>query len=276
LFLALTGGEPLLHPEALEIAQAAVARHFFVRLKTNGTLFDSTSLAQWIDCGVQQVDLSLYHVDPAKHDAFVGQTGALKKTMRTARALRDQGVAVDIGATVMNWNAPACSSLIDFFEAEGLRYSFETDVCVRNDGNRAPCAERATDEQIAAVLRDPRFNRDLETCSRESLFEMDDPICGAGASFVLIMPDGDVRLCQRLPMSLGNVLEQPLRELWPTSPERRRFTSLKVKDFRRCATCSLAAACNHCPASALLETGDLLSATDEECRLARLQRASRT
>jgi AdoMet-dependent heme synthase len=73
--------------------------------------------------------------------------------------------------------------------------------------------------------------------------------CAAGISGLTLLPDGGVTPCRRLPLVIGNVRRQSLRELWAVSPvlqdlrDRSRYQG-------RCGECHRWARCRGCRAIA--------------------------
>ena len=86
--------------------------------------------------------------------------------------------------------------------------------------------------------------------------------CVVGVDGLCVMPEGEVFPCRRFPVSIGNLLVQPLTELWEKSDilERvRRKENLKGK----CGSCEIEG-CRGCRSLALSLTGDYL-AEDPHC-----------
>jgi radical SAM protein with 4Fe4S-binding SPASM domain len=73
--------------------------------------------------------------------------------------------------------------------------------------------------------------------------------CAAGVAGLTILADGTVTPCRRLPIPLGKVGENSLREIWATSPvlEQLRNKSLYLG---KCGTCSRWSTCRGCRAIA--------------------------
>ena len=86
--------------------------------------------------------------------------------------------------------------------------------------------------------------------------------CVAGVDGLCIMPEGNVFPCRRFPISIGNLLDQPLKQLWETSEmleKLKRKENLKGK----CGRCFIAD-CRGCRSLALSLTGDYLG-EDPHC-----------
>ncbi|NIM05174.1 MAG: SPASM domain-containing protein, partial [Armatimonadetes bacterium] len=82
--------------------------------------------------------------------------------------------------------------------------------------------------------------------------------CAAGISGFSLLSDGTVLPCRRLPVSLGNVREDSVREIWATSEvlnslrDRSRYKG-------KCASCPRWASCRGCRAIAYAHSGKILS-----------------
>ena len=86
--------------------------------------------------------------------------------------------------------------------------------------------------------------------------------CVVGSDGLCIMPGGEVFPCRRFPVSVGNLLVQPLKEIWDESEiliKVRKKENLKG----RCGDCDIKE-CRGCRSLALSITGDYL-AEDPHC-----------
>jgi AdoMet-dependent heme synthase len=72
--------------------------------------------------------------------------------------------------------------------------------------------------------------------------------CAAGVCGLTLLPDGTLTPCRRLPVAIGNVREDSIRQVWAESPvlnalrDRRRYG--------RCGSCPHWAICRGCRAIA--------------------------
>lgn len=88
-------------------------------------------------------------------------------------------------------------------------------------------------------------------------------MCSVGNNALTIMPNGDVFPCRRLPLKIGNLLENTVYEIWYKNPllwEFRNPGNLKGK----CGQCEYVPVCRGCRALAFAATGDYLQA-DTQC-----------
>jgi len=72
LHVGLTGGEPTLHPELLEIVRGAARAELYTHLVTAGTTLDGRGLAELRDAGLRSVQLSIQDSQGDAADAVAG------------------------------------------------------------------------------------------------------------------------------------------------------------------------------------------------------------
>ena len=123
LFLSLTGGEAMLHPEFWAIADEAASRGFALSVLTNGTLLTEAAcdrLAAYPS--LWALSLSVYGARAETHDAVTQGAGSFERTMAGARRLRDRGVRLGLKFIVMRANAAETDvrEFLSGLEAKGL------------------------------------------------------------------------------------------------------------------------------------------------------------
>lgn len=112
--LVMSGGEPLFRPDLFDLAEYGVESGFRMALATNGTLVDRRVAAKIADAGFSRVAISLDGANPDTHDRFRGQPGAHARAVTGIRALREEGVSVQINSTIAKHNVAELPALLDF------------------------------------------------------------------------------------------------------------------------------------------------------------------
>ena len=112
--LVMSGGEPLFRPDLFDLAEYGVESGFRMALATNGTLVDARIAAKIADAGFSRVAISLDGAAPDTHDRFRGQPGAHARAVAGIRALRDEGVSVQINSTIAKHNVAELPDILDF------------------------------------------------------------------------------------------------------------------------------------------------------------------
>lgn len=74
--IVITGGEPLVRPDILDIARHAVKQGFMVVFGTNGMLINDQMAKSLVEIGVMGMGISIDSLDPQKHNQFRGVPGA--------------------------------------------------------------------------------------------------------------------------------------------------------------------------------------------------------
>lgn len=110
--LVLSGGEPLMRPDILDIARYAAGQGLPVALATNGTLIDDALAGRIKDSGVQRVSISFDGADAATHDAFRALPGAFAAAVRGVQALRAVDVPVQINTTIAKHNQAQLEAIL--------------------------------------------------------------------------------------------------------------------------------------------------------------------
>jgi len=84
--VALSGGEPTIHPHFYKVVRSLADRGIYVAVATNGWLFaDKKYLIKAKEMGVRYIEVSVDSADPSKHDEFRGVPGSWKKAIQTLR-----------------------------------------------------------------------------------------------------------------------------------------------------------------------------------------------
>lgn len=79
-YLVITGGEPFLRKDLLEILEYAVSRIKHVRIQTNGTLLTSDDAEKVVRLGLDEIWVSIDGLETT-HDWLRGEKGSFRKTM---------------------------------------------------------------------------------------------------------------------------------------------------------------------------------------------------
>jgi radical SAM protein with 4Fe4S-binding SPASM domain len=86
--------------------------------------------------------------------------------------------------------------------------------------------------------------------------------CGIGINSLAILADGTVYPCRRLPIKIGKVPEQKIKDIFLHSKILNELRN--VEKFKKCSKCDLLQVCRGCPAIAYAVHGDYF-APDPQC-----------
>lgn len=117
--LLVSGGEPLVRPDILDLAGYATSLGVRVTFSTNGTLIDEQKAKRMADIGVTYAGISIDGAE-AQHDRFRGKKGAFREALRGIRNCRAAGIRVGARFTVTGDNVDELESVFRTVENEGI------------------------------------------------------------------------------------------------------------------------------------------------------------
>lgn len=292
LFLKITGGEPLLRPDLLDIVGAARAQAFAVSIDTNGTLLSPALGRALGELGLLEVGVSLHAADAASHERITGVRGSFDAALAGIRTLRSNGIRVRIKCSVLaeaagGWRGlPAlaarlgCSLSLDplIFPREGAPADAASSAALASSAAPSDEQEEALRlqhavEGAAGSKPSPR-SRSADGPAPAQEDPGARPPCGAGTWSVDVRPDGEVRPCTQWARPLGDVCQESLVTIWART--RREVGPLRRDAVCGCSQCEHFARCGQCPALQERLQGDWRTPTPLVCRRAALWHRIRT
>ena len=110
----LTGGEPLLRRDILEIVRRAAERELWVVVGTNGVRITENVARRLAEAGARGLSLSLDALDPDRHDRFRKVRGAWQNTVEGAEILNRTGLPFIVQTTAGSHNLGELDAIADF------------------------------------------------------------------------------------------------------------------------------------------------------------------
>ena len=110
----LTGGEPLLRRDILEIVRRASERDLWVVVGTNGVRITENVAKRLAEAGARGLSLSLDALDPDRHDRFRRVRGAWQNTVDGAEILNRTGLPFIVQTTAGSHNHGELEAIADF------------------------------------------------------------------------------------------------------------------------------------------------------------------
>jgi radical SAM protein with 4Fe4S-binding SPASM domain len=288
--LILSGGEPLIRPDIVELASFARERGSAVALATNGLLMTEKIAGELSRAGVRRVGVSLDGASAETHDGLRGVRGAFDAALSALRFVRAAEVSTQINMTVCRGNRDEIEEVLLLAEREGVQavhlFVFVPVGCGLDWGkdrslSAVECEEllhwfRKREGSMSIEMRltcAPQYQRILAEDEREGAAgRVGEPAgdcaagpsgCLGGKSVCFVSHVGDVFPCGYLPVAAGNVRERSLKEIWEGS---ELFRELRDADRlgAPCGMCAYKVTCGGCRARACAATGDYLGG-DRSC-----------
>ena len=275
----VTGGEPLLKRELLPLLdhldrQSAVEE---LGIITNGLLMDRERMRRLSDFSkLRKIKISLDGADAETNDA-IRSKGVFEKVMQNILLMREEKrFEIIVMFTVMKKNFRNLPSVFKLCEDSGIDGLIIERFIPLGKGKEAMnevLRREEWSEMIGMLFRffsiEGEENSLLPYQAFQISFTGEEPEllgapCVIGVDGLCIMPEGDVFPCRRFPVSIGNLLQTPLKQIWEASG---LLEKLRVKKNLKgkCGKCKMED-CRGCRSLALALTGDSLG-EDPHCWL---------
>jgi len=273
--ILFSGGEPLMRPDLLELAQYATDKGMRAVISTNGTLMTKEITAGLKKIGLSYVGVSLDGLQKT-HDRFRGSKGAFEKAIKGIRNCREAGIKVGLRFTVNKHNVADVPDMFDLLRKEKIERMCFYHLVYTGRGSKLREEDLTHEETrqlldlIAAKTR-AMFNDGLKpeilTVDNHAdgpylylKMKKEDPVRAAqvlellemnegnssGVGIGCVSWDGEVypdQFWRNQP--LGNVRQKPFSKIWM---DESHELLMKLKDKKkyvhgRCAACSWLSVC---------------------------------
>jgi radical SAM protein with 4Fe4S-binding SPASM domain len=273
----VTGGEPLLRPELFQLLDHLDQQSKVEELGiiTNGLLIDRERVRRLSDFPkLKKIKISLDGADAETNDA-IRSKGAFEKVMHNISLARNEKrFEIILMFTVMKKNFRNLPFLFKLCQDSGIDGLIIERFIPLGKGRgimNEVLGKKEWNEMIGMLLNfflaDEEERPFLPYQAFQISFDGEEPEllgapCVVGVDGLCIMPEGNVFPCRRLPISIGNLLETPLKQIWNESDTLEKLR--KKKNLKgKCGTCEMRE-CRGCRSLAFALTGDCLG-EDPHC-----------
>jgi AdoMet-dependent heme synthase len=112
--LILTGGEPLLRHDIMDVGKYAAEHGLRVVMGSNGTLITEEVAKDMKQIPISRIGISVDFPTPELQDKFRGQSGAFKAATEGVVIAREAGIEIQINSTITKLNLPYLDDLLNF------------------------------------------------------------------------------------------------------------------------------------------------------------------
>ncbi|MBU0494843.1 MAG: radical SAM protein [Chloroflexi bacterium] len=273
LWLLLTGGEPLLRPDFLDIYLYAKRKGLILNVFTNGTLLTpriADTLAEWRPF---VVEISLYGRTQETYERITGVPGSHARCLRGIELLVERGIPLKLKTMLMTLNQHELGDMKAYAESLDVPFRFDPGLNGTLEGCLDPTQLRLTPEEIVALDRaDPvRWTDWQDYCRRMEGLKPNPEylyICGAGQTSFNIDPYGQLSGCVLVREPSYDLRQGSFREGWEFL---RQMRQVRPSERYQCNECELIYICGQCPGWATAEYGDQEKPVEFLCQLAHLR-----
>ena len=274
-FLLLTGGEPTLREDFIEIYEGLAKMGLSISINTNGTMFDDKLKAIFHRCPPAQVNITLYGTSEEDYDALCGNAKAYHNVMDAIEWIRKENILLHLNATMTPSNIDKWQELEAFAKSRELELRMSTYCFPPSRRDTCPGFERLEPEQAGELsVLDVLYREGIEEVVRKKngltqqlnscKLDVGDPMqCMAAKSQFWVNWDGTMVPCGMLKCPKVKLYEMEFTKAW----EALRAEVASIRLCPECASCPDKQTCMNCAAVTYTETGRFDGKPEYMCRM---------
>jgi len=213
LHVNITGGEPTLRKDLIDVVKACRPDRIVVSIVTNALALTRERMRELKEAGLNTIQISLDSADASVHDRLRGVDGCYDKVLAAAAWAREFGINLcfsTVLSTEPDSNGSSMKRLLDLAQQERAFLLICDSAAVGgwNGQDQVMMTREERNRTLAELMKHP--------CARHHAmynFRIK-PGCPAGTEKVYITAYGDVTPCDLIHDSAGNVLEESLETIW--------------------------------------------------------------
>lgn len=208
--LVITGGEPLVFKDFDELVAAIDPKKFYINCDTNGWLLDEKKAKHLKSIGVDRIQLSIDSLDSDEHDKFRNAKGSHARAMKAVDIALDAGLGIFIQTVVTKRRVRSDEFIkfIEYFNKKGVGVFVSY---------AKPVGSWEGNFDVLVDKDDMKYMEELE--KKYKVFTHLTPAyglnmgCIAVKGMISVTQYGDVLPCPYIHTSIGNVFEEPLKDI---------------------------------------------------------------
>ncbi|RXK13176.1 pyrroloquinoline quinone biosynthesis protein PqqE [Halarcobacter mediterraneus] len=225
--LGISGGEPLLNKDLLEIVKKASDLKFYTNLITSGLGRDLSIVKKLKEAGLKTVQLAIQSANEKTSMLITNNKNALKDKIAFAKECKKNGLQLIVNSCITRQNIAEVGEIIEFAESLGANYLEIANIQYYGWALKNINALLPTEEQLKKAKEVTDYYREKRK-DMKVFFVVPDyyatrpKACmnGWGSTFLTINPDGVALPCNTantLPLKFPNVKEYSIKEVWEES-----------------------------------------------------------
>ncbi len=279
LFLTLTGGDPLVRDDFLEIYSYAKEKGFLITLFTTGQTFTDKIINFLVKSPPVSIEITLNGITKETYESITQTRGSYLKVMKTIRLLKEKKLPLKLKTNCLKQNKHELGRIKAFSEEllgrpskRAFYFKYDPMIYPRLDGNLSPTKHRLSFKALQELRkRDVDIWLEYQNSMHRGLpdFKTDRKLlyrCDAWMNSFFINPYGRLKFCQFSEKFNVDLRKQAFRKGF-----YEMFPKISGEQFRtdsKCRDCYLRAVCYYCPARAYIETGNEEAPVPYYCELA--------
>jgi radical SAM protein with 4Fe4S-binding SPASM domain len=276
LWLTVTGGEPLLRDDFLDIYAYIKKKGFLVNIFTNGALI-TPEIADYLEeYAPHMIEVTLHGITEEVYEGITRVKGSFRKCMEGIQIVLKRNLPLTLKTVGMTLNRNQISKIKEYVEGLGkVEYRFDSIIVPKLNGSKEPCKLRLSAEEIIAIeYSDKDMKQEWKACLErgcdwwepEMLFR-----CKEG--LFNINPYGELQFCYSMRDANYDLRQGTFKKGFSYLVAKNN--SARFKTNSACKDCKIWSLCATCPGRAWLETGNPEEPVDFFCQLAKKRESAK-
>lgn len=266
IWLCLTGGDPLIRPDFLDIYSYAKEKGFIITVFTNGYSLTRQMIRSFKEKSPFVLEITVNSVTERSYEDISQVQGSFSKVMKNIEIILKENIPLKIKTQITRDNLEEVPKIKNFVEGLGLEFSPSHILYPRLNGDLKPCDLRITAQEALDL-----YGRG-ESGQQKATDKTRDPVCRLfpcaidGGDGINVDPYGNMFLC--------TLIREPNFNLLKTEVDHARrelLSQVRDRSFisdSRCRRCGYRQSCTWCPGKAYAEKGSFEEPIEYYCELA--------
>ncbi|MDP2923889.1 MAG: radical SAM protein [Candidatus Omnitrophota bacterium] len=279
VYLTLTGGDPLIREDFLELYAYAKKRCFIITIFTNGQSLNRRILNYLAKSPPFSIEITLNGITKETYESITQVKDSFSIVMENIKKIKEKNLPLVLKSNCLKQNKDEIARIKSFVDGflgkKRGRYHFKYDPMIypRLNKDKRPTRFRLSFEDLLDLKRQDvdiwqehrkRLDADFPDLGRDKGFLYH---CNAWIGQFFINPYGRLKFCNfsgKFSIDLKTTaFKEGFYKIFPN------LLNEKFKTDSKCKDCQLRPICYHCPGRAYLETGDEEAPVPYYCELAK-------
>ena len=274
MFLTLTGGEALLHPDFKEIYTFAIKSGLMVTVLTNGYLIDDSIMVLFGEYKPRKIEVTIYGMRDESFKTVTGTDYNYAKVLDNVKRLKAQGHNVLIKAILLKQNRDDIIPIKKWAKEQSCMFQYDYNILPTINGDFSVIDNQVDEQELV------RFELEYdENCRDKWKYKMAEydfdnnkkTDCGCGLFSYMVSVEGIIRQCNFMENDNDNsLLKNDLFDIWDKWDNIKQEKRIK---FSQCLECKYQPLCDICPSMAYAfgKNSERYMPIERLCKIARFR-----
>lgn len=249
VWMLITGGEPLMHPDFFNMWRYAYEKGFELSLFTNGSLIDYRHIELFCTFPPETIEVTIYSLNNESQKAITGKAIDIQAMISKLTILKKKSNIV-LKAILLTHNFADCDGIKELAKTNGFRFRMDAIIHPSLDGNTSTINYRIQAEKAAQLAMSDSLSITQLCNSYQSSklpFETNgyEFPCSAGVYSFHIDSNCNLNMCSIYRNKISDLRIESFQEGWG---KLNNLRSSRRTIRTKCDSCKIKDICSLCPA----------------------------